>query len=151
MGVAFVGVFINKGNSSDNRKQIIFKTLYYSIEFYSVFMLSIYKSFKGRMVKLKLMVLDKNKKLGEDNSKSSFKHIFKKLEEEVDELKCEIDKEDKVRMTEEILDVVQVCIAILFKLFMSGINIETAVQKHNKKLVNRNWKPRAIIKISINR
>ncbi|MFL0197366.1 MazG nucleotide pyrophosphohydrolase domain-containing protein [Clostridium sp. WILCCON 0269] len=97
------------------------------------------------------MVLDKNKKLGQDNGKSSFKHMFKKLEEEVDELKCEINEEDKVRMTEEVLDVIQVCIAILFKLFMNGINIEAAIQKHNKKLVDRYWKPRAVIKININR
>ncbi|WP_046066102.1 MazG nucleotide pyrophosphohydrolase domain-containing protein [Clostridium scatologenes] len=95
------------------------------------------------------MILNKNEKLGCDNINSSFKDLFKKLKEEVNELEKEVEKEDKVNMAAETLDVIQMCIALLLKLFMSGINIENSVHKHNKKLTNRNWKPRAIIKISI--
>ncbi|KZL94348.1 MazG nucleotide pyrophosphohydrolase domain-containing protein [Clostridium magnum] len=100
---------------------------------------------------MKLMVLDKNKKLGCDNSKWSFKDVFKKLKEEVNELGEAIEEGDKDHIAEEVLDVVQVCIAILFKLFMNGINIEDAVHKHNKKLTDRFWKPKAVIKITVNR
>lgn len=97
------------------------------------------------------MVLDKNKKLGYDNSKCSFKYLRKKLREEVNELGEAIEEEDNTNIAAEVLDVVQVCIAILFKLFMSGVNIQDAVDKHNKKLLNRDWKPRAVIKINVNR
>lgn len=32
-----------------------------------------------------------------------------------------------------------------------GVNIQTAIERHNKKLIDRYWKPRVVIKININR
>lgn len=100
---------------------------------------------------MQLLVLDKNKKLGYDNSKWSFKDIFKKLKEEVNELEEAIEEGNKVHIAEEVLDIIQISIAALFKLFMNGVNIGNAISIHNKKLEARGWKPRAVIKINVNR
>lgn len=98
---------------------------------------------------MKLMVLDKNK--NENNSKSSLRHTFKRLNKEVDELAQAVADGDNNHIAEEVLDVIQMCIAMLFKLFISGLDIENAIHKHNRKLMRRGWKPSAIIKVQVNR
>lgn len=100
---------------------------------------------------MKLMVLSKNKKLGYDNSKWSLKDFLKKLKEEFGELEEAIGEGDNIHIAEEVLDVIQACVGMMYKLFKKGLDIEQLFHRHNKKLVNREWKYCAEIKIQVNK
>lgn len=88
------------------------------------------------------MVLAKDDKWG--------KHK-KKVDEESLELVEAIGEGDLEHIAEEALDTIQVCIGILDKLYHQGIDIQQAVDKHNRKLVGRGWAHKAVVKIQINR
>lgn len=72
-----------------------------------------------------------------------------KLLEEAIELDRAIMAEDKVNMAEEAFDTIQVCIGILDKLSQEGINIQQAMLKHEKKLINRGWKIKKVIETKL--
>ncbi|EKS4344817.1 MazG-like family protein [Clostridium botulinum] len=79
-----------------------------------------------------LMILDKEETLPQE---------LLKLQEEFKEVKEAIINGDKQNTTEEILDIMQVCIGMLdTQVKNKDIDLEEEVSKHNKKLVNRGWK-----------
>lgn len=88
------------------------------------------------------MVLDKN---------DTWKVSKDKIDEESTELIEAIKEGDSQHVAEETLDTIQVCIGILDKLYQNGINIQEEVYKHNKKLVDRGWKHKAVVKAQVNR
>jgi phosphoribosyl-ATP pyrophosphohydrolase len=96
---------------------------------------------------MKLMVLSHNDKLKLDNNKWGWKDIKIKHLEESKELLLALDKEDKYQIAEEALDEIQVCIGILDKLRREGVNLEQIFHRHNKKLVNREWKCKGVVEI----
>ncbi|ABS39824.1 MazG-like family protein [Clostridium botulinum] len=78
-----------------------------------------------------LMILDKEETLPEE---------LLKLQEEFKEVRQAILNKDKENTTEEILDIMQVCIGMLdTQVKNKDIDLEEEVKKHNKKLVNRGW------------
>lgn len=91
---------------------------------------------------MKLMVLDKKEKWG--------MHKAKVYEESL-ELVEAIKEGDNAHIAEEALDVIQVTIGVLDKLHNEGMDIQQAIYRHNKKLVNRGWKEKAIVKIQVNK
>lgn len=91
---------------------------------------------------MKLMVLSKEDK---------WKEHEKKVNEESEELVEAIEEKDAAHIAEEALDNIQVNIGILDKLYHDGVNIEEAVHTHNRKLVNRGWKHKAVIKVQVNK
>jgi len=93
------------------------------------------------------MILSHNDKLNQDNNLWNWQDIVKKHKEEAAELVEAIRKEDKYQIAEEVLDEIQVCIGILDKLENEGIDIEQIFLKHNKKLVNREWKGKGVVNI----
>lgn len=86
-----------------------------------------------------------------DLSKLTWDDWKKKLNEEVDELVIALHSGNKKDIMEEVLDVVQVCIGILAKLFREGMVIEQGIHRHNKKLSNRGCEVAAEIKFNVNR
>lgn len=88
------------------------------------------------------MVLDKNDSWGMHKAK-----VYEESLELVDAIK----EGDNAHIAEEALDTIQVAIGILDKLHKEGIDIQQAVYRHNKKLTNRGWDAKAIIKIQVNR
>ncbi|ENK0837092.1 MazG-like family protein [Clostridium botulinum] len=79
-----------------------------------------------------LMILDKEETLPQE---------LLKLQEEFKEVKEAIIANDKENTTEEILDIMQVCIGMLdTQVKNKDIDLEEEINKHNKKLVNRGWK-----------
>lgn len=84
-------------------------------------------------------------------SKLSWGDWSKKLKEEVDELIIALHSDSKKDIMEEVLDVIQVCIGILAKLFKDGVVVEQGIHRHNKKLVDRGCEAGAEIKFSVNR
>ena len=74
-----------------------------------------------------------------------------KLYEEFRELDNAIDEGDNIHIAEETLDVIQVAIGVLDKLHHEGIDVQQAIHRHNKKLINRGWKHKAVIKIHVNK
>ncbi|NFQ87509.1 nucleotide pyrophosphohydrolase [Clostridium sporogenes] len=79
-----------------------------------------------------LMILDKEETLPQE---------LLKLQEEFKEVKEGIIANDKQNTTEEILDIMQVCIGMLdTQVKNKDIDLKEEVSKHNKKLVNRGWK-----------
>jgi NTP pyrophosphatase (non-canonical NTP hydrolase) len=91
---------------------------------------------------MKLMILDKNERWSLHKSK---------VYEECLELVEAINSDDQVHIAEEAFDIIQVATGILDKLHHEGIDIQQAIYRHNKKLINRGWKCKAIIKVQINR
>lgn len=104
---------------------------------------------KGVIKILKLMVLKDNPRLGINNETYTLKQIKDKLKEEYEELIDEIDKEDLIKTAEESLDNIQVNILLLDYLRKRGIDIGQVSKRHNKKLVNRGWREKAILLIRI--
>lgn len=88
------------------------------------------------------MVLDK---------KDGWKKHKDKVKEEAAELVEAIEERDSAHIAEEALDNIQVSIGILDKLHYEGIDIQQAVYKHNKKLTNRGWNYKAVIKVQANK
>lgn len=97
----------------------------------------------------KIMILDKNETLGEDNNVWSWKDILKKIDEESTELTLALCKEDKANIAEETLDLIQLCAGVLDKLEREGTDIDQEFLKHEKKLINRKWKSKGIIDIKV--
>lgn len=91
---------------------------------------------------MKLMVLDK---------KDKWKEHEKKVNEESEELVEAIKEGNTAHIAEEALDNIQVAVGILDKLYHEGMNIEEAIFTHNKKLVNRGWKHKAVVKVQVNK
>ncbi|WP_027309306.1 hypothetical protein [Caloramator sp. ALD01] len=91
---------------------------------------------------MEMLILEKN---------DEYIDMFYKLHEEVDELSCELIKhvtekeETKLKIAEETLDVIQVCIGILDKLEKEGIEIAKEVEKHNMKLLKRGWRYKSVV------
>ncbi|KGK88014.1 hypothetical protein [Clostridium sp. HMP27] len=96
---------------------------------------------------MKLMVLSHNDNLKQDNNTWSWNDIKEKHQEEAAELIQALTEKDNYQIAEEVLDEIQVCIGILDKLQRDGLNIEQMVLRHNKKLVNRNWKDKGVVNI----
>ena len=90
---------------------------------------------------MQLMVLSHNKNI--DNNKLTIEQWKSKLQEEVAEL---IEAETTKDITEEVLDVLQVCIGIIdFLVEKKAVNIKAAIQKHLKKLSRRGWRAKKLI------
>ncbi|MFL0196426.1 MazG-like family protein [Clostridium sp. WILCCON 0269] len=106
------------------------------------------------ILKLKLMVLRKliDKKGNKiDNRTMSWDGWKEKLLEEVDELCKALSSGNKKDIMEEVLDVIQVGIGILAKLFREGMVIEQGIHGHNKKLVDRGCEACAEIRFNVSR
>ncbi|RMD05064.1 hypothetical protein D9O40_00820 [Clostridium autoethanogenum] len=88
------------------------------------------------------MVLDK---------KDKWKEHEKKVNEESEELVEAIKEGNTTHIAEEALDNIQVSIGVLDKLYHEGMNIEEAIFTHNRKLVNRGWKHKAVVKVQVNK
>jgi hypothetical protein len=50
----------------------------------------------------------------------------------------------------ELLDIIQVAIGGLDKLYIENINIDTEIMRHNEKLKNRGWLTRGTIRMNCN-
>jgi NTP pyrophosphatase (non-canonical NTP hydrolase) len=100
---------------------------------------------------MELMILSHNDRLKQDNNKWNWTDISMKHKEESIELLEAIAKEDRHHIAEEVLDEIQVCVGILDKLEREGINIQQIFLKHNKKLVNREWKGKGVVRIQWHR
>lgn len=88
-----------------------------------------------------LMILDKEETLPEE---------LLKLQEEFKEVKEAIIKGDKENTTEEILDLMQVCVGMLdTKAKTEGIDLEKEINRHNRKLLERGWESRGKVLIQI--
>lgn len=88
------------------------------------------------------MVLDK---------KDKWKTHKDKVDEESTELIEAIKEGNVSHIAEEALDNIQVSIGVLDKLYHEGVNIEEAIYAHNKKLVGRGWKHKAVVKVQVNK
>jgi NTP pyrophosphatase (non-canonical NTP hydrolase) len=86
------------------------------------------------------MVIDKNDSWGMHKAKAH---------EECLELIEAINENDELHIAEEALDNIQVSIGILDKLSSEGVDIQTVINKHNKKLINRGWKSKITIKVQL--
>lgn len=88
-----------------------------------------------------LMILDKEETLPEE---------LLKLQEEFKEVKEAILNNDKENTTEEILDLMQVCVGMLdTKVKTEGIDLEKEINRHNRKLLERGWGSRGKVLIQI--
>lgn len=96
---------------------------------------------------MKLMILGYNKALGINKDNENFKEMARKNEEESKELKEALESGDKLKIAEETLEQIQVCIGILDKLSSQGVNIDQIAKRHNKKLIMGHWKEKGIINI----
>ncbi|NCI22024.1 nucleotide pyrophosphohydrolase [Clostridium botulinum] len=89
-----------------------------------------------------LMILDKEETLPEE---------LIKLQEEFKEVKEAILNNDKENTTEEILDNMQVLIGMLYtKVKTEDIDLGKELNRHNRKLLGRDWKIKGKINIKIN-
>lgn len=89
-----------------------------------------------------LMILDKEETLPQE---------LLKLQEEFKEVKEAIIKGDKENTTEEILDLIQVSVGMLYtKVKTENMNLEKELNRHNRKLLGRDWKSKGKIIIKIN-
>lgn len=89
-----------------------------------------------------LMILKKEETLPEE---------LLKLQEEFKEVKEAIINGDKENTTEEILDLMQVCVGMLdTKAKTEGMNLEKEINRHNRKLLERGWESKGKINIKIN-
>jgi len=88
-----------------------------------------------------LMILDKEETLPEE---------LLKLQEEFKEVKEAIINGDKENTTEEILDLIQVSVGMLYtKVKTEGIDLEKELNRHNRKLLKRGWKPKGNIYLKL--
>lgn len=103
-------------------------------------------------MKMKLPILRKvtqrnGKKV--ELSKLTWDDWGKKLNEEVLELQEALHLKNKAAIIEEVLDVSQVCIGILAKLFKEGMSINNGFFEHNKKLDERGCEVIAEVKVDV--
>lgn len=99
-----------------------------------------FKNTNGGEAMPKMMILDKNDPWPTHGAK---------LIEEAEELAEGIENGDKANIAEEAFDTIQVCIGILDKLRIEGIDIRTECLRHEKKLINRGWKHKGILEIEV--
>lgn len=92
-------------------------------------------------------ILKKNDELGLDNEKLSFSYIQTKLSEEYDEVVHELASENWYRLGLEVMDLIQVCILILWRLNRRGVSIRSLEREHNEKLEKRGWITESIINV----
>ncbi|ABS34316.1 nucleotide pyrophosphohydrolase [Clostridium botulinum] len=84
-----------------------------------------------------LMILDKEETLPEE---------LLKLQEEFKEVRQAILNKDKENTTEEILDIIQVSVGMLYtKVKTENIDLEKELNRHNRKLLKRGWKTKGNI------
>ncbi|MHB9909264.1 nucleotide pyrophosphohydrolase [Clostridium botulinum] len=89
-----------------------------------------------------LMILDKEETLPEE---------LLKLQEEFKEVKEAIINGDKENTTEEILDIIQVSVGMLYtKVKTENMDLEKEINKHNRKLLKRGWEFKSKINFYIN-
>ncbi|AUN25426.1 nucleotide pyrophosphohydrolase [Clostridium botulinum] len=89
-----------------------------------------------------LMILDKEETLPEE---------LLKLQEEFKEVKEAIINGDKENTTEEILDLIQVSVGMLYtKVKTENMDLEKEINKHNRKLLKRGWEFKSKINFYIN-
>lgn len=100
---------------------------------------------------MKLMILSHNDRLKQDNNKWSWTDIGIKHIEESEELLEAIAEEDMHHIAEEVLDEIQVCVGILDKLEREGVDINQELLRHERKLINRYWKPKGEIEIKVHK
>lgn len=91
---------------------------------------------------MKLMVLNKNDNWGLHKAK-----VYEECLELVDAIK----EGGNVHIAEEALDIIQVAIGILDKLNHEGIDLQQAIYRHNKKLADRGWNAKAVVKVQVNK
>ncbi|MFL0197306.1 MazG-like family protein [Clostridium sp. WILCCON 0269] len=105
-------------------------------------------------LKLKLMVLRKlidRKGNKIDHRIMTWEEWKEKVLEEAGELCKALSSGNKKDIMEEVLDVIQVCIGILAKLFREGMVIEQGIHGHNKKLVDRGCEVSAEVRFNVSR
>lgn len=87
------------------------------------------------------MILDKDESLEKEADK---------MQEECEELIRAIELKDKDNTLEEIWDVIQVAVGMLYTLQETeNANIKISLQKHLKKLVDRGWKDKGEVLIQV--
>lgn len=86
-----------------------------------------------------------------DNRKMTWIDWKRKFLEEVGELCKALSSGNKLDIMEEVLDVIQVSIGILAKLFIENVDILQGFYRHNKKIINRGCEACGEIKINVNR
>ena len=117
------------------------------------------------MLLLKFNVLSKSEKLGIDNTKASFKDFGEKLKEECNEVYTEInnvyEEQDNINniinLVRETYDVIQVCIAILWKShklakekYKDNKLLKRENMAHNYKLLaKRQWSSESKIEVEV--
>lgn len=94
-------------------------------------------------------IMKKNANLGIDNNTLSFSAIKDKLEEEYKEVEVEIQQENWWQLGLEVMDLIQICILILWRLSLKGISITALNKEHYKKLERRKWEVESIINVEI--
>lgn len=77
------------------------------------------------------------------------RELVEKLDEESAEVYHAIASESNERQAEEIIDVIQVCVALLDLLEQEGIDIKEQVARHMFKLLERGWRYKAVLTIDI--
>ncbi|NFP92386.1 MazG nucleotide pyrophosphohydrolase domain-containing protein [Clostridium sporogenes] len=88
-----------------------------------------------------LMILDKEETLPQE---------LLKLQEEFKEVKEAILNKDKENTTEEILDIIQVSVGMLYtKVKTEGMDLEKELNRHNRKLLKRGWKSKGNIYLKL--
>ncbi|MBN3376148.1 MazG nucleotide pyrophosphohydrolase domain-containing protein [Clostridium botulinum] len=89
-----------------------------------------------------LMILDKEETLPQE---------LLKLQEEFKEVSNAIIANDKENTTEEILDLIQVSVGMLYtKQKTEDMDLEKEINKHNRKLLERGWEFKSKINFYIN-
>lgn len=103
-------------------------------------------------------LLNKNESLGIDFNKVKITEQMKKIREECEELAKEVysnqrnrTKDNTERVTEECLDVIQANIGLLYILKFQGVDLESALRRHNEKLESRKWTFKYIIRIVVDK
>lgn len=104
---------------------------------------------KMKLIVLKKLIDHSGKKI--DNSKMTWEDWRKKLLDESEELIEALHSKNKKDIMEETLDIIQICIGIIAKLFKEGIIIEQGIYRHNKKLCERGCEASAVIRFNVNK
>lgn len=91
----------------------------------------------------------------DDSYKQHMDKLVEEVKETYEELKYldlhkEVILKNHLRYAAgEVLDVIQVCVGILDNLQYKGLDIGEAVSLHNKKLMDRGWEIKGIVKIEV--
>ena len=99
---------------------------------------------------MRMMILDRSRKLGIDNDKATYSDYILKFIEEAYEVVNAYDFGDMVNLQEELFDTIQICIGMLDRLDKDGLSLITGLNKHHKKLVSRGWESKKMINFTIN-